>query len=58
LKEFSEKAIDKVFHRAANGSDDGLMLVIHKVFDWAHVIEAQEEMEASKNIGKIICEIK
>lgn len=58
LQEFTEHALDKVYHRAANGGEEGLDIVIHKVYDWSEIIEAQEEMEASKNIGKIVCEIK
>ncbi|BGO94021.1 hypothetical protein NBRC10512_003654 [Rhodotorula toruloides] len=55
LQEFSKKALDKVFARC-NG-DDGLDLVIHKVYDWKDVAAAHEEMEQAKNIGKIILTI-
>ncbi|KAK4703350.1 NADPH:quinone reductase, partial [Phenoliferia sp. Uapishka_3] len=60
LREFTEKAMQKVFSRCGGGegeSKDGLDLVIHKVYSWKQIIEAHEEMEAAKNIGKIICEI-
>ncbi|KAI5479138.1 quinone oxidoreductase [Pseudohyphozyma bogoriensis] len=57
LQEFSKNALDKVF-ASCDGKKQGLDLVIHKVFDWNNIIEAHEEMEAAKNIGKIICEIK
>ncbi|GAA6002471.1 hypothetical protein JCM10207_001138 [Rhodosporidiobolus poonsookiae] len=56
LQEFSKKALDKVFARCAGGN--GLDLVIHKVYDWSEIVDAHKEMEAAKNIGKIICEIK
>ncbi|GAA6049063.1 putative quinone oxidoreductase (putative) [Rhodotorula toruloides] len=55
LQEFSKKALDKVFARC-NG-DEGLDLVIHKVYDWKDVAAAHEEMEQAKNIGKIILTI-
>lgn len=27
------------------------------MYDWSNIVEAHEEMEAARNIGKIICEI-
>jgi NADPH:quinone reductase-like Zn-dependent oxidoreductase len=51
LREFSSKAMDKLL-------GDGLDLVIHKVYPWEDIVEAHKEMEAAKNIGKIVCEIK
>ncbi|GAA5835654.1 hypothetical protein JCM11251_002986 [Rhodosporidiobolus azoricus] len=56
LQEFSKKALDKVFSKCGGG--DGLDLVIHKVYDWNDIVSAHEEMEAARNIGKIICEVK
>ncbi|GAA6027352.1 hypothetical protein JCM8097_002619 [Rhodosporidiobolus ruineniae] len=56
LQEFSKKALDRVFAKC--GGEDGLDLVIHKVYDWKDIAEAHKEMEAAKNTGKIICEIK
>lgn len=55
LHDFTEKALHKLFSRAKGG--EGLDLVIHKVFPWEQVADAHREMEAAKNIGKIICEI-
>ncbi|KWU46094.1 quinone oxidoreductase putative [Rhodotorula sp. JG-1b] len=55
LQDFSKKALDKVFARCKG--DQGLDLVIHKVFDWKQATEAHEEMEQAKNIGKIIMTI-
>lgn len=51
LREFSSKAMDKLL-------GDGLDLVIHKVYDWKDIVEAHKEMEAAKNIGKIVCEVR
>ncbi|GAA5901525.1 hypothetical protein JCM6882_006304 [Rhodosporidiobolus microsporus] len=56
LQEFSKKALDKVFSKCGGG--DGLDLVIHKVYDWTDIVSAHQEMEAARNIGKIICEVK
>ncbi|SCV74048.1 BQ2448_6480 [Microbotryum intermedium] len=53
LGEFSEKALHKLFSRC-NGQN-GLDLVIHKVYNWEHISEAHKEMEDAKNTGKIIC---
>ncbi|KAM0787681.1 hypothetical protein ACM66B_003744 [Microbotryomycetes sp. NB124-2] len=58
LQEFSQKALDKLFHKCANGKGEGLDLVIHRVYDWNDIAQAHEEMEAAKNIGKIVVEIK
>lgn len=55
LQDFSKKALDKVFARCQG--EDGLDLVIHKTYDWNQITEAHEEMEAAKNIGKIIITI-
>ncbi|BGP24530.1 hypothetical protein JCM10295v2_003448 [Rhodotorula toruloides] len=55
LQDFSKKALDKVFARCKG--DEGLDLVIHKVYDWKDVAAAHEEMEQAKNIGKIILTI-
>ncbi|KAK4047719.1 hypothetical protein OIV83_005227 [Microbotryomycetes sp. JL201] len=58
LQQFSEKALDKLFHKCANGTGEGLDLVIHKVYNWNDIAEAHEEMESAQNIGKIVVEIK
>lgn len=60
LQEFQKHAMDKVFTRcgAADGEkSEGLDLVIHKVYNWRDIISAHEEMEAARNIGKIICQV-
>ncbi|GAA6015106.1 hypothetical protein JCM11491_001665 [Sporobolomyces phaffii] len=55
LQDFSKEALGKVFAKAKG--DEGLDLVIHKVFDWSEIQAAHTEMEQAKNIGKIICTI-
>ncbi|BGP39957.1 hypothetical protein JCM10450v2_003937 [Rhodotorula kratochvilovae] len=55
LQDFSKRALDKVFAHC-NG-EEGLDLVIHKVFDWNDIVAAHQEMEQAKNTGKIIVRI-
>ncbi|GAA5959705.1 hypothetical protein JCM3765_007245 [Sporobolomyces pararoseus] len=56
LQDFSKEALGKVFAKAKG--EEGLDLVIHKVYDWKDIKDAHVEMEQAKNIGKIVCEIK
>ncbi|GAA5885103.1 hypothetical protein JCM16303_006404 [Sporobolomyces ruberrimus] len=55
LQDFSKEALGKVFAKAKG--EEGLDLVIHKVYDWKDIKDAHVEMEQAKNIGKIICTI-
>ncbi|GAA5928767.1 NAD(P)H-quinone oxidoreductase [Sporobolomyces koalae] len=55
LQDFSKEALGKVFAKAKG--EEGLDLVIHKVYDWNEIKDAHTEMEQAKNIGKIICTI-
>ncbi|KAL8292030.1 hypothetical protein RQP46_001496 [Phenoliferia psychrophenolica] len=60
LQEFTKNAMSKVFANcgsAGGEKKDGLDLVIHKVYSWRDIIDAHEEMEGAKNIGKIICTV-
>ncbi|KAM0749912.1 putative quinone oxidoreductase [Meredithblackwellia eburnea MCA 4105] len=58
LKAFTDNALPKLFAGCGGGAHLGYDLVIHKVYDWTQIIDAHEEMEAARNIGKIICVIK
>lgn len=43
----------KVFAHAGGGA--GLDIVIHKTYDWSDIVQAHSDMEAARNIGKLIC---
>lgn len=51
-----EKGLERLISGARQGSDskEGSKLVIHKVYSWKDIKEAHDEMEANKNVGKII----
>ncbi|EST09760.1 Alcohol dehydrogenase GroES-like protein [Kalmanozyma brasiliensis GHG001] len=50
-----EKGLERLIHGARDGEGkEGSKLVIHKVYSWKDIKEAHDEMEANKNVGKII----
>ncbi|GJN89216.1 hypothetical protein Rhopal_002195-T1 [Rhodotorula paludigena] len=55
LQDFRRRAMDKVFAKCKG--EEGIDLAIHKVFDWKDIVQAHQEMEEAKNIGKIIVRI-
>lgn len=73
LQQFSAKALDKLVAKCGGeeGLDLTIHKVrsslpspqelstdqLAQVYDWNNIVEAHEEMEAARNIGKIICEI-
>ncbi|KAJ1030759.1 hypothetical protein NDA18_001995 [Ustilago nuda] len=49
-----EKGLERLIWGARKDGGEGSKLVIHKVYSWKDIKEAHDEMEANKNIGKII----
>lgn len=52
-----EKGLERLISGAskdADSNDASHRLVIHKVYSWKDIKEAHDEMEANKNIGKIV----
>ncbi|KAJ1030484.1 hypothetical protein NDA16_001393 [Ustilago loliicola] len=52
-----EKGLERLISGArkdGDGKGEGSKLVIHKVYSWKDIKEAHDEMEANKNVGKII----
>ncbi|KOS13194.1 quinone oxidoreductase [Malassezia pachydermatis] len=49
----------EALERGADGTknDKALQLIIHKAFDWHDIKQAHDEMEANKNIGKMVVTI-
>lgn len=55
-----EKGLERLISGAskdADSNDASHRLVIHKVYSWKDIKEAHDEMEANKNIGKIVITI-
>jgi len=56
--EYKEELVSRFKREALDGLLNGkLRSYVHKVYPWAEIQDAHREMEADKNIGKIIAEI-
>ncbi|PWN54137.1 quinone oxidoreductase putative [Violaceomyces palustris] len=51
-----EKGLERLIKGC--GGDQGHKIVIHKVYPWSQIKEAHDEMEANRNIGKIIVTVE
>ncbi|EPQ29611.1 uncharacterized protein PFL1_02830 [Pseudozyma flocculosa PF-1] len=49
-----EKGLERLISGCSGQGDDHHKIVIHKVYSWKDIKDAHDEMEANKNIGKII----
>lgn len=54
-----ENGLERLIAGASKGGNgkQGSKLVIHKVYSWKDIKEAHDEMEANKNVGKIVITI-
>ncbi|PWZ02932.1 quinone oxidoreductase putative [Testicularia cyperi] len=55
-----EKGLERLITGSCSdggNKSDGARLVIHKVYDWKDIKQAHDEMEANKNVGKIVITI-